>query len=1203
MAARGYAFGAPTLNDLMLALTSAGTIADVAAATLRIGAAIVDARSARLAVVVQPGWCRDFVAPSVSDGHDTVISSDRPIEPDRPSWRSTGWSREPVFDDHEEFRAAFPHLAGDHEPVDANTAITLLLPRSDGTVIGALTFGFDEPGPIAIVRRSLARQVSEQCSLALERSLLLHREREAAGRALRLQSIATRLAGVVHASDLAVVIGDACRDAVGAARCAVYLLDPDGWMRRVAARRPAGSHAAEATGAATDRSELPDELAPGMTSPVGDALALGHLIAVESEAQFHASYGDSVWPPCPSLITVPLRVGHTTLGVFCAEYDSPRRCTPDDRSFIGALAEQIAIAVERIRLNQRAETQTAIAERERDRWMAITSSLQDGLFTTDTDGRILEVNDRFCEIVGFPREQAIWTVPPYPWWPRPNNASSKRFLEALRARIARGDNDVNEFDVTLQQPDGRRVLGLLTIASLHGADGRLVGTVGTIKDVTGRVLAERRLRALQTVTARLAAARTIDDVARVAVDVAVPALRAAGGAFFIRHDGGWQLLMHSADPRAPVTWRQPDVDVDDTTADALRKGNIVVTDAELTTGETVGHDAPAGSRVVHVPVCLHEGGDVVACFSMLFLDDRPPAREDFALYTAIAQQCGPAIERALTSEAEHQARLAAERSDTRTRLLQQLTAALTIASEPLDVARALREHVAEMFGTDGFALFAVAEQERELVMVDASPDPTHPLVLRVLRLPLDGDYALSEAARTQRAVWVNNHDEWRATFPAHRRPPGAEYGGAIVLPLVVEQRSLGLLVLIWRDALTLGDDERAMLVTIADLAAHALDRADRYATERAVASTLQQSLLPRAVQGTDRCAVAVRYQPALDQLQVGGDWYDTMRIDDDRLTITVGDVVGRGLAAAACMGQLRSALGALALQGGDPTDVLERLDGFARRIDGGESATVAFAVLDTDTGTMRYACAGHPPPLLVEPGAPPRFLEGGRSWPVGIDYRGARRSEANVRLKPASVVVFYTDGLVERRHVTLDEQLEALARLASTIPADDPGRLCDGLLDGMLDDAPSDDVAVLAVLYEPALAERLHWRFAADTANVPLVRRTVRRWLHRHGIVGDDAHDIVLAIDEACSNAVRHGSAGPHTDVVLDAHVDGDRVVATVSDTRTGTGRDTYTTGGHGIVLMNALMSSVEIEVTPTSTRVHLTRPARVHDREAAAAS
>lgn len=1190
MVAPSYPFGAPTLNDLMLALTSAGTIEDVAAVTLRIGAVVVGADAAHLSVVMQPGWRRDFAGPGASPELEPIVSTDRPIALDTPLSRAMASQREQVWESREQYRATFPHLAGELESIDANAAITLPMRRSDGTVIGALTFGFEEAGPIPAVRRSLARQVSEQCGLALERSLLLHREREAARRALRLQGVATRLAGVQHARELAIVLDEACNEALGSTACAAYLLEPDNTLVRVAAPDRATS-AGDTT--------LPDVVAPDRTSPVRDAVALGHLVGVESEAQFRAGYGDTDWPITPSMFAAPLRVGSTTLGAFCATFDAARRFTPDERSFANALAEQISIAVERIRLNERAETQTTLAERERDRLMAITSSLQDGLFTTDTRGRVVDVNERFCEIAGFTREQVIGAMPPYPWWPGSAMESVEQFLTALANRVRRSNREVNEFDVTFQQPDGRRVLGLLTVAPLRGADGQLVGAVGTIKDITARVLAERRLRALQTVTANLAAAATIDDVARAVVDEAVPALRAASGAFYVRREGErWVQLVHQLDVQGSQTasWRRFDIDADTDVAEAMRTGRIVVTDtnAPPSRRETLHVEGP--SRAVRVPVHSRESGEVVACISLVFRDDRPTPEDDLTLYTAIAQQCGQAIERALASEAEHQARLAAERSNERTRRLQRVTAALTIASEPLEVAHALREHATKMFGSDGLELFAVAPEAGEVVLIDDRPIAERAASGRIVRAPLDADYAFCEAVRTQQPVWVHDEDEWAVRFPTGHRDFVGDYKAVVVLPLVVDQRALGALAMVFRERLTMDDDDRAMLTTLADLAAHALHRADRYATERAVASTLQQSLLPAGVQGTDRCAVAVRYQPALDELQVGGDWYDTVLLSDGRLAITVGDVVGRGLPAAASMGQLRSALAAIALQGGGPAEVLERVDGFARRTEGGESATVAFALFDSDAGTLHYACAGHPPPLLIEPGASPRFLEGGRSWPIGVDHRGRRRREASVRLNPGSTVVFYTDGLVERRKISLDDRLASLAALASALPPDDPGAVCDGLLDGMLADAPSDDVAVLAMLYDPALAPHLRWTFPADPANVPRARHLVRRWLRREGLGDDVEHDVVLAVDEACSNAIDHGCASPGCEVELDLHIDGSgSVVATISDGGTWRQPVAGNPTGHGLVLMHALMSSVEVERGPRGTRVRMTRS--VHRR------
>ena len=286
MASRDFAFGAPTLHDLTVALTGAGAIDDVAAVVLGLGADVVDAVSAHLSVVVQPGWRRDFArnTPSAEVRGGDV---DRPIALDTPLSRALVLQRPQVFESREEYRANFPHLARELERIAANTAITLPMRRSDGLVVGALTFGFAELGPMPPARRSLAGQVSEQCSLALERALLLHREREAARRALRLQATATRLAGVSHVVDLTFVLDEACRDALGARRCVVYELTPDGHLMRLA--REAEVSALGAQPGADDEplgahDELPASSPPGRASPVRDATLLGGVVAIESVA-------------------------------------------------------------------------------------------------------------------------------------------------------------------------------------------------------------------------------------------------------------------------------------------------------------------------------------------------------------------------------------------------------------------------------------------------------------------------------------------------------------------------------------------------------------------------------------------------------------------------------------------------------------------------------------------------------------------------------------------------------------------------------------------------------------------------------------------------------------------------------------------------------------------------------------------------------
>ena len=204
--------------------------------------------------------------------------------------------------------------------------------------------------------------------------------------------------------------------------------------------------------------------------------------------------------------------------------------------------------------------------------------------------------------------------------------------------------------------------------------------------------------------------------------------------------------------------------------------------------------------------------------------------------------------------------------------------------------------------------------------------------------------------------------------------------------------------------------------------------------EHEVALELQRGLLAGALREGDGIEVGVAYRPAERGLEVGGDWYDAFWLEEgETLAIVVGDVVGRGLGAAATMGQLRSALRALASTGFEPGPLLEALSEFARRHSVGQMATVAYAELDVRLGCMRYACAGHPPPAIVEPGGAAWFASDGRSPPLDACSFWSDRPEGACQLSPEAIVVLYTDGLIERRNrpvqAGLDELLAKLDRL------------------------------------------------------------------------------------------------------------------------------------------------------------------------------
>jgi serine/threonine-protein kinase RsbW len=241
------------------------------------------------------------------------------------------------------------------------------------------------------------------------------------------------------------------------------------------------------------------------------------------------------------------------------------------------------------------------------------------------------------------------------------------------------------------------------------------------------------------------------------------------------------------------------------------------------------------------------------------------------------------------------------------------------------------------------------------------------------------------------------------------------------------------------------------------------ENAELYERERRVARTLQESLLVRDLPSDPRFTVAAHYSPALDTLQVGGDWHDVIRLDADRVAIVVGDVVGRGIDAAATMGQLRSAIGALAGTRLAPARLLDHLDTFVEQVASAWMATLVYADVDLERRHVRYACAGHMPPLLIEAGTPPCLLWDGRSTPLGATRDGCVRVDEELTLPAGARLLLFSDGLVERRDRSLDEGLGQLVDEAAARRAAPLAELVEDLSAAMTADGPGDDdVCLLA---------------------------------------------------------------------------------------------------------------------------------------------
>jgi serine/threonine-protein kinase RsbW len=260
------------------------------------------------------------------------------------------------------------------------------------------------------------------------------------------------------------------------------------------------------------------------------------------------------------------------------------------------------------------------------------------------------------------------------------------------------------------------------------------------------------------------------------------------------------------------------------------------------------------------------------------------------------------------------------------------------------------------------------------------------------------------------------------------------------------------------------EEDRSLATDLADRAGLALDIALLLDRQRGVARELQMSLLAGDPPDCDGIAFARSYHPAVEWLEVGGDFYDTFEIAPGRLAIVVGDVVGRGLPAASAMGQLRSAIRGLALGGDSPVRVLDGLDRFVELAPGCRFATVAYGSLDVRSRRLEFACAGHPPPLVLLPGGRAQLAWEGRSAPLGIVDERVPRPHAELELEPGSALLLYTDGLIEARREPIDVGLQRLldaAERAHGLPAQ---RLVDALVNEVLAVQPAhDDICALLV--------------------------------------------------------------------------------------------------------------------------------------------
>ncbi|MEU6624711.1 SpoIIE family protein phosphatase [Streptomyces litmocidini] len=326
-------------------------------------------------------------------------------------------------------------------------------------------------------------------------------------------------------------------------------------------------------------------------------------------------------------------------------------------------------------------------------------------------------------------------------------------------------------------------------------------------------------------------------------------------------------------------------------------------------------------------------------------------------------------------------------------------------------------------------------------------------------------------------------------------------------------------------------DGGGVLVHAADVTDHA-EAAERLrASERRhreTAVTLQRSLLPQELEQPDDLRIAATYQPGVADAAVGGDWYDVITLGAGRTALVIGDVMGRGVRAAAVMGQLRTAVRAYARLDLPPHEVLQLLDGLAAEIDASQIATCVYAIHDPNEGKLVYASAGHLPILVRDEDGTVRRAEDPTGPPLGTG--GWLHASGSIALPPGSTAVLYTDGLVERRREDIDEGVAALARALAGADGT-PQVVCDRLLRALGVTAEhDDDVAVLVVQHPSRKGSDAELFHNAALELLGGVEAAPRARAFASGVLSSwrfpvELRDLgVLATSELVANSLQHGT-------------------------------------------------------------------------------
>ena len=706
-----------------------------------------------------------------------------------------------------------------------------------------------------------------------------------------------------------------------------------------------------------------------------------------------------------------------------------------------------------------------------------------------------------------------------------------------------------------------------------------------------------RAQQLQHLTSALAAATTPGDVAGAALGAGLRALGAQSAVCRVPADRGHRSLTCLATSGHPVVLARRDVGAHETVSGAAFLSGRTVTasvDAADQRDPDVSNEVDTAAAaelkqpltLVAEPLTGNVGPLGVLVFAFVAQHERSDPEHRFL--STLAGLTAQALERAQLYELERQALRDAEAGRERLSLLSDVTKLLSSSLNPttvihrtinLVVGRLADACVVEVPGDTGLQRLDVGSE----LVLDAE---TSLRLIGADDTPFDSDAPAAVAYRTGAAQLAPLASPLVTAL-------GLGACTALAVPMTVNGEVIGVMTFIDGTDRRFQPDDVALATEVASRTGVALSNATQYQRERVVAEVLQRAVLPDSLPRVDGMHFDAEYRAGAAGTYAGGDWYDVFRLDDERVFFSVGDVMGKGAAAAALMGQVRSALRAYAVAGQSPSEVLSSLDHLFDVLAEDRVVTVVVGLVNPKTGAVRLTNAGHPPPLVVRADGATSFCAPHSSLLIAAGLGQSARPAQELELAPGDSLVMFSDGLVERRGESITVGMDRLSEMATEVARGGwPTRPAGSLATLLSNDESTDDVVVLSVHYVGVPAEGTNGpelgigQGGMSTLYLePVVESTTqaRHWVSARlsDLPLEVAECAALLTSELVTNAVLHAA----TPLSVTLHVLSGRIRVDVADgspvipALKEYGPDAAT--GRGLTLFNTLASGWGVHPVP----------------------